>query len=124
MKKGIATPQENNGLKLTIPVKTRTPLEAFTMLRQGQPIDTMAAYYSEDIKDDFWMMDKTAKLHKLAHLKADNTQREKDILLQEQEIATANQISLNNAKERDQNNQATTIGSTGTTGQISQSRAE
>jgi len=91
---------------LTIPVKTRTPLEAFQMLRQGQPIDIMAGYYNEDIKDDFWMMDKTAKLHALAELKAGNIQREKDILFQQQEIEIANQIIQKNAEESQQNSQA------------------
>lgn len=106
MRKGTATPETNKGLKITMPVKTRTPLEAFQMLRQGHPIDVMAGYYSDHIQDDFWMMDKTAKLHALAHLKADNAQRQQDILFQQQEIETANQIIQQNAKESNQGSQA------------------
>jgi len=71
MRKGIATPEKNSGLKLTIPCRTRTPIEAFQMLRQGQPIDIMAGYYEREgmIEKDFYMMDKLEKFHKIAELK-------------------------------------------------------
>lgn len=68
MKKGIAKPQPNNGVRLTIPVKTRSPLEAFVMLKVGQPIDQAIGYYGvEDlVEKDFFFMDQVEKLHKLA----------------------------------------------------------
>jgi len=71
MRKGIASPEKNSGIKLTIPCRTRTPLEAFQMLRQGQPIDIMAGYYEREgmIEKDFYMMDKLEKYHKIAELK-------------------------------------------------------
>jgi len=71
MKKGIASAERNSKPSNTINVKTKTPLETFQMLRMGQPIDTMAAYYDEKelLQKDFWMMDKVAKLHHLADLK-------------------------------------------------------
>jgi len=71
MRKGIASSEKNSGIKLTIPCRTRTPLEAFQMLRQGQPIDIMAGYYEREgmIEKDFYMMDKLEKFHKIAELK-------------------------------------------------------
>lgn len=71
MRKGIASPEKNSGVKLTIPCRTRTPLEAFQMLRQGQPIDVMAGYYEKEgmIEKDFFLMDKLEKFHKVAELK-------------------------------------------------------
>lgn len=68
MRKGVATPEVNNEPKLTIPVKTRTPLEAFKMLRAGQPIDQAAGYYANNgtLEPDFFMMDPIEKLHALA----------------------------------------------------------
>lgn len=95
MRKGIASPEKNNSPSITLHVKTRTPLEAFQMLRQGQPIDVMAGYYEEHLSDDFWMMDKTEKLRTLAYLKADSAQRYSDIESQLAEIE-ANQIKQKN----------------------------
>jgi len=68
VKFGTTTPDRNSGLKLVIPVKTRTPLEALQMLRAGQPIDVAAGYYSESgiLEKDFYMMDDIDKLHALA----------------------------------------------------------
>jgi len=68
VKLGKVTPDRNSGLKLVIPVKTRTPLEALQMLRAGQPIDVAAGYYSESgiLEKDFYMMDNIDKLHALA----------------------------------------------------------
>jgi len=72
MRKGIVSPERNSGRKLTIPVKTRSPLEAFTMLRQGQQIDRIAGYYEKEglIKKDFHFMDRIEKLHMLAECRA------------------------------------------------------
>lgn len=110
---GNVTSHRTSSPSLTIPVKTRTPIEAFHMLRQGHPIDTMGAYYEEQgtLGSDFWMMDKTAKLHALAYLKADNAQRKSDIESQLAEIE-ANQIKqqqhdaeISNRKVTEGNNQ-------------------
>lgn len=70
MRKGIATPETRNNPKLTIVVKTRTPLEAFQMLRMGQPVDQQLGYYLEEYEGkDLHLMDNIEKLHLLAHFK-------------------------------------------------------
>lgn len=71
MKGGIAKPEVNNGKKLTLPARTMSPIEAFRALRQGQPIDQIGQLYhvSGHIDKDFFMMDKTEKLHKLQELR-------------------------------------------------------
>jgi len=88
MRKGIATPEKNSGLKLTIPVRTRTPLEAFQMLRQGQPIDITAGYYERNgmIEKDFYMMDKLEKFHKIAELKMREKVAKQEISLYNESI--------------------------------------
>jgi len=77
MKRGKASPEKNGRPSITIHVKTRSPHEAFNLLRQGHPIDLTAGYYDQDgtIPEDFWMMDKTSKLHFLADLR----QQERDL---------------------------------------------
>lgn len=77
MKRGTARAQFNDGIQLTIPVKTRTPLEAFAMLQVGQPIDQAIGYYvpKDVIEKDFFFLDTVEKLHKLAEYRqrvADN----------------------------------------------------
>lgn len=71
MKTGIATAESNGQPKLTIPVKTRSPLEAFQMLRAGQAIDVIGQAYHDQgyVGKDFFMMDKLEKLHKVAELR-------------------------------------------------------
>lgn len=66
------TPEKNNSPKLTIPVKTRTPLEAFKMLQAGQPVDQIGQMYhlQHKVDKDFFMMDKTEKLRKIAELRS------------------------------------------------------
>jgi len=88
MRKGIASPEKNSGIKLALPVRTRTPLEAFQMLRQGQPIDIMAGYYEKEgmIEKDFYMMDKIEKLHKIAELKQRELVAKQDALAIQQEF--------------------------------------
>lgn len=107
MKQGKVTAEFNGKPSLTIPVKTRTPLEAFQMLRQGHPIDTMAGYYDKEglIEDDFWMMDKTAKLHKLAELRKIGADMEIHMKSMQQEIL-ANQIQQKNDAENKANSEA------------------
>jgi len=101
MRKGIATAEKNNGLKITMPVKVRTPIEAFQMLRQGHPIDQAAAYYEDRdvLPSNFYMMDKTAKLHKLAELR----QMEQNALENHNYLADEirNQNLLNNDKNQE-----------------------
>lgn len=65
--KRFATPEKNNGKKLTIPARTRSPLEAFKMFEMGQPIDQVAGYYEAEgyLEPDFHMMDKIQKLQAL-----------------------------------------------------------
>lgn len=81
MKYGTATPEKNKGPKLTIPVKTRTPLEAYKMLLAGQPIDQIGQMYHIDgkVDKDFFMMDKTEKLRKLAELRQERDAAKGDI---------------------------------------------
>jgi len=71
MRKGIATPEKNLAKSLTIPVKTRTPIEAFRMLQAGQPVDVMLAYYQDQngADQDLFMMDKVEKLHAIRRFK-------------------------------------------------------
>lgn len=68
MRSKTANPDKNRGMKLVIPVKTRSPIEAMQMLRAGQPIDQAAGYYSRSgvLEKDFYMMDNIDKLHALA----------------------------------------------------------
>jgi len=68
MRKGKVTPEVNTEPKLTIVVRTRTPLEAFQMLRAGQPVDVAAGYFANNgtLEEDFFMMDTIQKLHALA----------------------------------------------------------
>jgi len=102
MRKGIATPEKNNGPKLTIPVRTRTPLEAFQMLRQGQPIDIMAGYYEREgmIEKDFFMMDKLEKHHKIAELKQREYVAKQEALAIQQEYNDQQQILKNEADKK------------------------
>jgi len=68
MKRGIAKPESAKKIKLTIPARTITPLEAYEMYRMGQPIDAVAGYYDREdmLPDDFYMMDRIQKFHALA----------------------------------------------------------
>lgn len=67
MRRAIAKPEKNNGEKLTIPARTRSPLEAFKMFEAGQNIDLVAGYYEQEgyLEPDFYMMDKIGKLKEL-----------------------------------------------------------
>lgn len=75
------TPEKNNSPKMTIPVKTRTPLEAYKMLLAGQPIDQIGQMYHIDgkVDKDFFMMDKTEKLRKIAELRQQRDSTKGDI---------------------------------------------
>ena len=101
MRKGIATPEKNSGIKLALPVRTRTPLEAFQMLRQGQPIDIMAGYYEKEgmIEKDFYMMDKIEKLHKIAELKQREIVAKQEALAIQQEYNVQQQLINDEAKK-------------------------
>lgn len=68
-----AKAEKNNGQKLTIPVHTRTPLEAFRMLEVGQPVDVLKGYYEGqgvEIDKDFQLMDHIEKLKQLNHYRS------------------------------------------------------
>jgi len=71
MRRKQATPEVNLHKSLTIPVKTRTPIEAFIMLRAGQPVDKMLAYYTDQngADKDLFLMDKVEKLHAIRKYK-------------------------------------------------------
>jgi len=99
MRKGVATPERNNSPKLTMVVQTRSPLEAFNMLRMGHPIDQMAGYYQEkgmNIPDDFYMMDQIGKLHALAELREITMQKKSDIEALQQEARAAQEFTTKN----------------------------
>lgn len=72
MRKGIAKAEVNMHKSLTIPVRTRSPLEAFQMLRAGQPVDQALAYYVDQNGEekDLFLMDKVEKLHAIAEFKS------------------------------------------------------
>lgn len=71
MKKGIATPETRSNPKLTTWVKTRTPLEAFQMLRMGHPVDQQLGFYIDEsyVGKDLHLMDNIEKLHLLARMR-------------------------------------------------------
>lgn len=102
-----AKPQLITMGKLAIVVKTRSPLESFQMLRQGQPIDVALGYYVENgmLEKDLYLMDHVEKLHALAKFKELklNAQADVDYLIQQESI---NQ-SLNKLKD-DKDNQVKT----------------
>jgi len=106
MRKGTVSPERNSGNKLTIPVKTRSPLEAFKMLRQGQPIDRIAGYYEKEgmITKDFHFMDRIEKLHMLADCRALMDRSKTEI-----EAAYSDYVNNQN-KLYEQNNQVTEKG--------------
>jgi len=76
-----AKPDKNNGVKLTMVVKTRSPIEAYHMLRQGQPIDQAIGYYVENgvLDKDIFLMDNVEKLHTLAKFRELKEQHKSDI---------------------------------------------
>lgn len=71
MKYPEAKPEVNNGKSLTLPIKVRTPLEAYNMLAAGQPVDQVGMMYHMEgiLEKDFFMMDKIEKLRKLSDLR-------------------------------------------------------
>jgi len=95
MRKGTATPEVNNSPKLAMVVKTRSPLEAFNMLRMGHPIDQAAGYYSEQgiLEDDFFMMDQVGKLHALAKYRELTMQHKSDIDELEKQVAAEQELT-------------------------------
>lgn len=103
MRKGIASPDYNDGKVLTIPVKTRTPLEALKMLNAGNAIDQMAGYYSKSgvLEKDFYMMDNIDKLHALAGYRELMVHHKADFESQLQAAQAAQVVtkSMNNNEE-------------------------
>lgn len=98
MKSRTGNPDKNSGMKLVIPVKTRSPMEAMKMLRAGQPIDQAAGYYSRSgvLEKDFYMMDNIDKLHALAGYRELVLKHQSDVERLTNEaraLAAANQVT-------------------------------
>lgn len=112
MRKGTATPERNTSPKLVIPVQTRSPLEAFNLLRMGHPIDRMMGYYADSgiLEKDPYMMDTVEKFHALAAYKELSMKHKDDLEEIQRDAAQAaaeaakaaevsNQNTNNNGKE-------------------------
>jgi len=90
------------------------------MLRQGHPIDVTAGYFDEkgQISDDFWMLDKTSKLYRLAELREDEKHLQAEIKNKYKEYveATQNRIQeeVHSQGEVSQPRKSQTGGSLGT----------
>jgi len=76
-----AKSEPNNGQKMVIVVKTRSPMEAYHMLKAGLPIDQAIGYYMKEgmIDKDAWMMDTVEKLHLLAEVRERKAHLRSDI---------------------------------------------
>jgi len=76
-----AKPEPNNGKKMTMVVKTRSPIEAFQMLRQGMPIDQAIGYYVKEgyLEKDVFLMDNPEKLRTLALMRELKANAKSDI---------------------------------------------
>lgn len=110
MNKGKATAERNRvNPSMTLNVKTRSPMEAFQMLRLGHPIDKMSAYYDDKglLTEDFWMLDKTAKLHKLVELRSLEGNLQDKIKFHQDEIMT-NQKIIKDEQQKQDNETANT----------------
>lgn len=81
MRKGIANPEKNNGKRLTIPARTRSPLDAFKMFEAGQNIDLVAGYWEQEgyVEPDFYMMDHIGKLQALNRYRTMKIEKEKEM---------------------------------------------
>jgi len=102
MRKGTAKPEKNNGQKLTIPSRTRSPLEAFQMLEVGQNVDLVAGYYEKEgyLDPDFYMMDKIGKLKELNRYRELKAEHEKELKqFQQSQDAAMAQINEKRQKE-------------------------
>jgi len=105
MKKGIARPEINNGKKLVAFVRTRSPLEAYQLLRAGQPIDQTIGWYQQQTNEvqDVSMMDTLAKLHYLSDLRDRVAIQRSDVEQMTQEV---NQFQSSLIKQHEQTNAA------------------
>lgn len=95
-----ATPEKNSGVKLTIPSRTRSPLEAFQMLEVGQNVDLVAGYYEKEgyLDPDFYMLDHIGKLKELNKYKAMKAEKEAEL----KEYADSQQMAIAQANEAKQ----------------------
>lgn len=119
MKRGIATPERNTLPSLTIPVRTRSPIEAFKMLRQGQPIDQAVGYYEDhgiEVEKDFFLMDKVEKLHKLAEYRDRMARHKSDY---EDTVAWATEYKNNLKQKEDEQKEQSKPGGASDPGAIS-----
>jgi len=105
LRKGVATPERNHSPKLTMVMSTRTPLQAFQMLRMGHPIDQIAGYYDQlgILEPDFYMMDKIQKLHALAAYRQQAADAKSDLDKYEAQAAAAkHEVEAKAAEEKRQ----------------------
>jgi len=88
-------------------VQTRSPLEAFNMLRMGHPIDRMAGYYEENgrgLPEDFYMMDPIGKLHALSEIRNYVMEKKSDVeRLQNEAKAEQELIKQQNSNGNEKN---------------------
>lgn len=105
MRKGVAKPEYNSGVKITIPVRTRTPLEAFKMLEAGQPVDVMAGYYDKMgiLEQDFQLMDHIDKLKALNRYKDLAEKHKTDYEELTRQAKERQQIEIDNEKQGTRN---------------------
>lgn len=106
LKKREAKPESNSKPSLTIPARTRSPIEAFRMLNAGQDIDVVAGYYDKDgtLPKDFHLMDKIEKLSLLSDLRQRKIQAKAEY---DQIINHFNQQKQIQDEQAKQNNQIT-----------------
>jgi len=76
-----AKSEPNNGQKMVMVIKTRSPMEAYHMLKAGLPIDQAIGYYMKEgmIEKDAWMLDTVEKLHLLAEVRERKAHLQSDI---------------------------------------------
>jgi len=112
MKKGIARPEYNSGEKLAIVVRTRTPIEAYRMLKAGMPVDQAVGWYqSQNLNgevQDISMMDTPQKLRYILDLKSQIAIQKTDLELMTHEV---NQLKNNKKIEDEKRSQSSNNGS-------------
>lgn len=98
MKKGKVTPETRSNPKLAIVVKTRSPLEAYQLLRMGHPVDQALGYYQEMYQGkDLHLMDTIEKLQLLAEFRELKAHHQTDY---------ENQLTQLNNLQNEQNSQS------------------
>jgi len=121
MKKGVATPERNSGEKLVLVVRTRTPLEAYNMLKAGQPVDQAIGWYQQQTEDvnpqDLFMMDTPQKLRYINELKERVAIQKSDVESITNEVKQSiNNKILTNEQTSKGTDTGTTVSEPGNTG--------